>query len=955
MKKILVIITILMLEMCLFGQEYKIFKAETGSEIDLSQLVNELQFKDVVFFGELHDDSLLHSIQKELIQELTRVDTNFVLGMESFARNDQESLDKYLSGEFSFEQFDAHADLWSNYQEAYSAIMELAIQDSLKVLATNAPIYISGLVARQGYQGLRSLSEAERPYYARLLKEFDNDYKRMFMEEVSALTDVDRSEVNNLILERLYQAHSLKDDTMAESIFDYLEDNINAKLIHINGDFHTRNHYGLYQKLELLNPNLALASISPLAISEESPLEWDSQYYGRGEYIIIYHREEESTPSNDKADSQEYLNIVEHNISFIFEPSAKVLTVSDLVTFNQSLDRNNKLLISKEMKELTIYHGQEVLEYEVSEGKIDYNQIRIDTKAKELKFVYIYDYPEISNRPYHFNLQEYKWHPVAKLGEKSHFKVNALGPSRMKFIAPAEVSITPQKKDAILYTWQSFDKEYGFSIIGDLYYTKSQDIDDVLVSYYSFEDDYYLLEDYLYFTEQYFAVYKDYFGDFAFDSFSVIQSANHNYKSFDNMLLVSNNVFKVKDIFITPGVFGHDLAKIWLNSLCTWNEEGANWQEILANFVANYLWLEKNKSADAYLWRKDALEDISSMPKEELTSLHDFSFPSDKYKAVNGFKAGSMLLYYVYNKAGEDVFFSSIKSILSSHKTLSGYDFFTELSNKTQVPEILSMIEALEPAKVYIRNAEVNSGKTTFKIISSLGDKSDFNLDIRLSNDKNFVRTSYKINKEETQLEFNFDADVIELDPEYKLYRYLDKSEHIFNLKRTFLEKPILLVPTDNELFSEIYNIGNTLKSNGVMMDMMPLSSMNEISWKDRSILFIGEFYRNPVFNEIEPYLPPDFEFGKNKFSYQGKSYDNDKYSLIINTQNPFNISKSVSMWLWNGDKSIDNIQAIFDYTSPSWVILEYDGNKFKEIDKGNLIDEVLFPTKVNLKVRGRR
>jgi hypothetical protein len=88
---------------------------------------------------------------------------------------------------------------------------------------------------------------------------------------------------------------------------------------------------------------------------------------------------------------------------------------------------------------------------------------------------------------------------------------------------------------------------------------------------------------------------------------------------------------------------------------------------------------------------------------------------------------------------------------------------------------------------------------------------------------------------------------------------------------------------------------------------------------------------------------------GNKKFTYEGKVYDQAKYSLILNTKNPFANDKSVSMWLWNSDKEIDNIQAIFNYTTPSWVILEFDGKTFTEVAKGNLIDEVLFPTKVNL------
>lgn len=952
MKRITLTLLIILASIVSFASDYKIIKSDTGSEISFTQLVEELKIQDVVFFGELHDDSLLHAIENDLFKQLTLVEPNFVLGMESFARNDQFALNNYLSGNYSFEQLDANSNLWSNYTDAYAGLIDYSKNNNIEVLATNVPIYISGLVAREGLSALKKLSEKERSFYARQIKPFDNDYKDMFLEEMSQITKGSSDQVNSMILERLYHGQTIKDDTMAETVFDYLEDNHKAKIFHVNGDFHSKNHYGIYQKLELLNPHLEIASISPITFPQGESLIWDYRMFGQSDYVIMYNREEESTILNDKADSSEFLTIDKHNISFIFEPSQQVLTVSDKITFNLK-QKDNKLLISKDIKELEITSGQERVGYILTEFNDKFNQIEVKTSAKEINFVYIYDYPKDSKRPYYFHLEEYMWHPVATLGEKSLYEVNALGPDKMKFIAPAEVTITPSKRDAIYYSWKSFGEEQGFSIIGGIYFTKSLEVDNALITLYSFKEEFELLEDYSYFTEQYFNSYKQYFGNFGYDSFSIIQSADNNYKSFDNMLLVNNNVFKAKDIFISPGVLGHDLAKVWINSKCQWNQSGANWQEMIANFVANYIWLANNKPEEAYLWRKDALEDISAIPKAEIKAIENFKFPKDKYSAVNGFKIGGMLFYYAYNKVGDSAFFTSLREILSANDNLSGEEFFTSLQNKTGAKELKSFIDDIYPVRVFIKEAQVKGEMTRIKIISSKGAKSNFDLDIKLSNKDNFINTTYHIDKKETILEFKFEATEVEIDKDYKLYRYLDNRENVFNLKRTFLENPLLLVPQENDKFSEIYNIGNTLRSNGVAVDMMPLSSINDFEWRTKSVLYVGEYNNNPVFNAFQPYLPPSFIFGKNKFTYEGKTYNKDNQSLILNTKNPFTDDKSVSMWLWNSDKRIDNIPTIFNYTTPSWVILEYDGEEFIEVAKGNLVDENLFPTKV--KILGRK
>ena len=70
----------------------------------------------------------------------------------------------------------------------------------------------------------------------------------------------------------------------------------------------------------------------------------------------------------------------------------------------------------------------------------------------------------------------------------------------------------------------------------------------------------------------------------------------------------------------------------------------------------------------------------------------------------------------------------------------------------------------------------------------------------------------------------------------------------------------------------------------------MPLSSINEFNWKEKSIIYIGEHSNNTLINSLLPYLPPSFIFGKNKFTYEGNVYDKANYSLIINTKNPLQV-----------------------------------------------------------------
>jgi uncharacterized iron-regulated protein len=63
-----------------------------------------------------------------------------------------------------------------------------------------------------------------------------------------------------------YRAQCINDDVMAQSIFDYLRQNKDAKILHMQGSFHGRYRLGVADKLRRLAPDLKIAVISPVYI-----------------------------------------------------------------------------------------------------------------------------------------------------------------------------------------------------------------------------------------------------------------------------------------------------------------------------------------------------------------------------------------------------------------------------------------------------------------------------------------------------------------------------------------------------------------------------------------------------------------------------------------------------------------------------------------------------------------
>src|SRR5262249_26987408 len=68
---------------------YRLMQCRTGKEMTLAQVAEELAARDVVYFGELHDNVVGHQVYAELAKLLAERRPDFALSMEMFERDVQ--------------------------------------------------------------------------------------------------------------------------------------------------------------------------------------------------------------------------------------------------------------------------------------------------------------------------------------------------------------------------------------------------------------------------------------------------------------------------------------------------------------------------------------------------------------------------------------------------------------------------------------------------------------------------------------------------------------------------------------------------------------------------------------------------------------------------------------------------------------------------------------------------
>jgi uncharacterized iron-regulated protein len=291
----LMLLTMLLCQMAvsLYAKgDYMIYR-NNGKPVTIKQMAAELVNRQVVFFGEYHDDAVCHALELELLTEMHAVNPKVVVSMEMFERDAQDILIDYLADRTTEEIFLRESRPWPNYETDYKPIILFSRRYELPVIAGNVPRRFAALVAKNGPEALKDLPESEKQFFATNLVVLDDDYKKEFMKTMQSMT-AHGMPGDTKMFENMYAAQCLKDDSMAESMVKALQDFSDHRIIHFNGDFHSRKHLGTAQKVKLLLPEASIAVISPVYVDSQSPLEWDDSLRNEGDYLILIRKSDDA-------------------------------------------------------------------------------------------------------------------------------------------------------------------------------------------------------------------------------------------------------------------------------------------------------------------------------------------------------------------------------------------------------------------------------------------------------------------------------------------------------------------------------------------------------------------------------------------------------------------------------------------------------------------------------------
>jgi uncharacterized iron-regulated protein len=250
-----------------------------GKKTTFEKLVDASENKELVLFGEFHDNPISHWLQLELTKEMyAEVGSNLQLGFEMFEQDQQELLSQYVTGNLTAKQFKDTMRLWPNYETDYAPIVEFAKTNKLFCVASNVKRKYASLLFKKGRKSLDTLSTEVKAQMAPIDFIVDSSlsqYREVFIMGGHMGVNMGMNMV---------ESQAFKDATMAQFILANPGRKAGTVHLHFNGAFHSDFHQGILWYVQQKQPNIRVLTISTVTQADVRKL--DKEHLGRADFII---------------------------------------------------------------------------------------------------------------------------------------------------------------------------------------------------------------------------------------------------------------------------------------------------------------------------------------------------------------------------------------------------------------------------------------------------------------------------------------------------------------------------------------------------------------------------------------------------------------------------------------------------------------------------------------------
>jgi uncharacterized iron-regulated protein len=259
---------------------YILYNAK-GRKVTYKKMIKQLAEKDVVLFGEFHNNPISHWLELTVAKDLAEKKA-IIFGAEMFEADNQQALNDYLAGRITAKGLDSAARLWSNYKTDYAPLVNFAKEKNIPFIATNIPRKYAALVSKKGFEALDTIPALAKTWMAPLPMDYDSTLPG-YVNMMKMMSGHGSS--------NMPKAQATKDATMAYFMLQNLKPGI--LFLHFNGAYHSESYDGINWYLKHKRPELKIGTIT--TISQKSLKTLLAENKGKADFIICVDEDMTST------------------------------------------------------------------------------------------------------------------------------------------------------------------------------------------------------------------------------------------------------------------------------------------------------------------------------------------------------------------------------------------------------------------------------------------------------------------------------------------------------------------------------------------------------------------------------------------------------------------------------------------------------------------------------------
>ncbi len=985
MKYVISFLLMLFMACNVSAQDYKILDTKTGTEISIDELIKKISDSQIVFFGEFHDDSLIHYLQYEFFVKYHSSNNKTALSMEMFERDVQNTLDEYLGGAIDEDEFKKKSRPWPDYDKFYSPLVIFSKEHQLPVITRNVPRKYAGQDIRIGMTGLRLLPPDEQNYFTKDFIYKDDEYKSKFFETMigntEELSKLSPNEENTIYL--YYGSQCLKDETMAESIVDFIKNKPDFHIVHLNGDFHSNSYLGTVQKVRDRVSDIKLSVITPFYYNDTKDIKLNDSIRSTADFVIFVPEKKEKMNFGGSMGGNHFGEnyIISHDFNVEINPEKSFLTGMDRLTFKNPILKRASVKLLKSLEIEKIEFKEIELNYKVISADTDFNEIIFENPTLERRFynedgikeafeITIYYEGKIYNKPSETNLVQRHANSIGIIsaidGEGIYLPGSAFYPKTDKDIAKFDGTIKIPNDYTVITSFidqEISDGKYkiykvktdfsidDLTIVGGKYFENKMDFDKITVKLFTYKSNA-KLSNYLNAVKGYNDLYSPLFGDYPFKDFSIVENFFATGFGMPAYTLLSGKLLEMPWVTLSPGSLAHEFVHNWWgNSVFVDYEEG-NWCEALTTFSTNYyLNLMTNKLTEAREWRKKALIEIDALQPEKNYPVKDFKYQRDIFDATIGYQKGAFIFIEVMKLMGEDAFFGALKNFATKYKGKRAFWFnlasefdakskeaevkypirkiFNSWISKKDIPELkLNYVRTIDDSiEVSIMNKNVVQALVPIVIRT---EKTEYKENVFISDTTNI----FKIKKPDDAIE-------LQIDPDYELLRKVYNWEKPFNFNRTLNSIPIVVIPNENDSdYQNSVKFIDMLKESGFEFKSYKSGELTKDLINNNSIILLGNYGNNTVINDLRNSISNYLSIDQNKIKIQNSEMNIHDYTCLINIDHPTNPDKLCSVIYFDKVADAKVFRRLFHYMSYSYILVDIN-KPGKPILQGEILPSI--------------